>query len=110
MTETKMNRPLFLIALTLLSIFLLSILFMPGFADFDKKISNYHIRNALRDANAPNVVSTIVWDYRAYDTLGEETILFTAALGIYALFQKYRKRIRKKAIKIFDFPKKVTKK
>ena len=110
MTETKINRPLFLIALTILSISLLSMMFMPGFADFDKKISNYHIKNALRDANAPNVVSTIVWDYRAYDTLGEETILFTATLGIYALFQKYRKRIRKKTIKIFDFPKKVTKK
>ena len=91
-----MNRPVFLIALTLLSVFLLSVLFLPGFANFENKISNYHIENALKDVEAPNVVTTIVWDYRAYDTLGEETILFAATLGIYALFRKYRKPLKKK--------------
>ncbi len=101
-----MNRPLFLIALTLLAVLTLSVLFAPGFADFDRKISNYHIENALTDAEAPNVVSTIMWDYRAYDTLGEEIILFTATMGIYAIFRKYRKIIRRKKMpKIFQVSK-----
>ncbi|UCG95470.1 MAG: hypothetical protein JSV92_00235 [archaeon] len=90
-----MNKPVFLLALTLFSVFLLSMLFLPGFASFDEKISNYHIDNALKDTNTPNVVTTLVWDYRAYDTLGEETILFAATLGIYALFRKYRKKPEK---------------
>lgn len=106
-----MNRPLFLLTLALFSLFLLSVLFLPGFANFDEKISVYYMKNALEDTGAPNVVSTIVWDYRAYDTLGEEIVLFTAALGIYALFRKYRKKVKKKGkIKIFNLPKKVVEK
>lgn len=105
-----MNKPVFLIALTLLSVFILSIVFLPGFANFDEKISNYHLENTLKDTETPNVVTTIVWDYRAYDTLGEETILFASTLGIYALFRKYRKPLKKKKkIEVFNIPKKVNK-
>ena len=105
-----MSRPVFLMALTLLAVLVLSILFSQGFASFDEKISNYHIKNSLDDTEVPNVVTTIMWDYRAYDTLIEETILFTATLGVYALFRKYKKRIVKKKIRIFEFSKKVSKK
>lgn len=93
-----MNRLLFIAALTLLSAFLFSALFLPGFGSFENKVSKYHTENALEDTDAPNVVATIVWDYRAYDTLGEETVLFTATLGIYALFRRYRKPRKKMEI------------
>ena len=95
-----MNRPAFLLLLTAFLILLLSVFMIPNFADFDEKISNYHLRNALRDTEAPNVVTTIVWDYWAYDTLGEETILFAATLGIYAIFRSYVKT-KKKKLEIF---------
>ena len=26
-----------------------------------------------------------MWEYRGYDTLGEETVLFTAAMGVFAM-------------------------
>jgi len=91
-----MNRPVFLLALTLLSLFLLSVLLLPNFSNFENKISSYHVQNSLKDTESPNVVTSIVWDYRGYDTLGEETILFTATLGIYALFRKYREKIKNK--------------
>jgi len=34
------------------------------------------------------LVSSVVLDYRAYDTLGEATILFTAVLAVMALMRK----------------------
>ena len=97
-----MNKLVFLISLTLLAVFILFTLYLPAFGSFDNKISNYYIKNTLKDIEASNTVSAIVWDYRAYDTLGEETVLFTATLGIYALFRRYRKEIKKKPIKIFS--------
>ena len=95
-----MRKPIFLLALTLLMIFVLSPFLDPDFANFDNKISNYHIKSALEETESPNVVTSIVWDYRAYDTLGEETILFAATLGIYSLFVNIKKR-RRKIINIF---------
>ena len=86
-----MNKPVFLLSLVLLSAIMISTVSLEGFGNFENKISNYHIENAAEDTEASNIVTTIVWDYRAYDTLGEETVLFTATLGICALFKKYRK-------------------
>ncbi len=43
--------------------------------------SEYYLSNAAKETGAANFVSSIVLDYRAYDTLGEVTVLFTAILG-----------------------------
>ncbi len=92
-----MKTPIFLIFITFFAILIISTLTSPGFAAFDEKISNYHIKNAIKDTSASNVVTSIIWDYRAYDTLGEETILFAGTLGIYAMFHNYvRKKVKVK--------------
>ncbi len=90
-----MNRILFLFFLGVFAFFIFSTVNSPDFATFDKKISTYYMENTLSDTEAPNSVAAIVWDYRAYDTLGEETVLFTATLGIYALFRKYKVGVKK---------------
>jgi len=92
-----MNRPLLIISLTLLGLLILSVLSLPGFASFDKKISQYYLRNSLEETDASNVVGSIVWDYRAFDTLGEETVLFVATLGIYTLFKRLHEKFGGKA-------------
>jgi len=90
-----MNKPLLLISLTLLAVFVLSVLFVPNFSFFSNKISNHYIYHSLEETKAPNVVGGVVWDYRAYDTLGEETVLFAATLGVYMLFKKLHVRDKK---------------
>lgn len=45
------------------------------------------LENALPETGSVNVVTDVVWGYRGYDTLGEATILFTAVLGVVALFR-----------------------
>lgn len=52
------------------------------------EIYNYYIKNALPETKAPNIVTAILLDYRAYDTLGEATVIFTAIVGALALLRK----------------------
>jgi len=53
--------------------------------------SSYYIRNAYKDTHTPNMVTAILADYRSYDTLGEETVIFTAGLICFLLLRKRRK-------------------
>lgn len=53
-------------------------------------MDDYFISHAQPEAAANNVVTSIVFDYRGFDTLGEATVLFCAVLGVVALFRKLR--------------------
>lgn len=59
----------------------------PTFSEMD----DYFIENAQSEAGANNVVTSIVFDYRGFDTLGEATVLFTTIVGIIALFRRITK-------------------
>jgi multisubunit Na+/H+ antiporter MnhB subunit len=66
--------------------FMIFSIFNPGFAQWENKsIASFFINQGWRQLDATNTVCTIVWEYRGYDTLGEETILFTAAMGVFAI-------------------------
>ena len=52
------------------------------------KMDNYFIKNAQIQTGSNNVVSSIVFDYRGLDTLGESTVLFTAIMGISLMLEK----------------------
>ena len=60
----------------------------PGTAPMD----DYFIANALRDRSSENVVTSIVFDYRGFDTIGEAAVLFTALCSVTALFREGRKK------------------
>jgi multisubunit Na+/H+ antiporter MnhB subunit len=72
--------------LSLVGALMLGMALQPGFSDFgNKAVANYYIGKGWQALKASNAVCSIVWDFRGYDTLGEETILFTAAIGIFTL-------------------------
>ena len=56
----------------------------PAVTDMD----DYFIRNSQAQTGANNVVTSIVFDFRGFDTLGEATVLFTAVLGVSMMFRK----------------------
>lgn len=58
-------------------------------------MDNYFIKNAQNETGANNVVTSIVFDYRGYDTLGEATVLFTAVTGVGVLFRRLKKEKEK---------------
>ena len=53
----------------------------------DTPMDDYFIVHALADRSAPNVVTSLVFDFRAFDTLGEAAVLFTTITAIGALFR-----------------------
>ncbi len=70
--------------LVLIAIFAGSIQFfrlMPAFGDPILGTAAHYLENGAVETGAANLVSSIILDYRAYDTLGEVTVLFTAILG-----------------------------
>ena len=50
--------------------------------------ADYYIRNAKKDAHTDNMVTVILADYRGYDTLGEETVIFAAGLVCWLLLRR----------------------
>jgi len=43
-------------------------------------ISPYYIQMTIEETETPNVVTSVLADYRGYDTLGETTVIFAAGL------------------------------
>lgn len=54
--------------------------------------SSYYIKNAYKDTKTPNIVTSILGDYRSFDTLGEEAVIFTAGIICYLLLRREKKR------------------
>ncbi len=46
------------------------------------EVAHHYVDNAIEDTGATNVVAAIITDYRAFDTLGETTVLFTAVAAV----------------------------
>jgi len=58
---------------------------MNRIADAPAKI---YIADGLERTGAANAVAAVLLDFRAYDTLGEATVLFTALIGAFALLRR----------------------
>lgn len=70
---------------------------MPNFGDPDAPIHQHvaprYINDSGREIGVPNIVTSILASYRGYDTLGETTVIFTAACGVLALLGRRRKKL-----------------
>ena len=54
-------------------------------------MDDYIINNCQQETGANNAVTSVVFDYRGFDTLGEATVLFTAVAGVIVLFRRLKK-------------------
>ncbi len=64
------------------------LLMHPFGAPDDPLMDESIIDNAQSDTGANNAVTSVVFDYRGFDTLGEATILFTAVAGVILIFRR----------------------
>lgn len=48
-------------------------------------VANYYIKKGIEETGAVNIVTSVVLNYRGFDTLGEVTVLFIAAVGLGAV-------------------------
>jgi multicomponent Na+:H+ antiporter subunit B len=66
---------------------------LPAFADPDvvasRHVSPFYIENSMGDTRTPNVVTAIIMDYRALDTLIETCVIFTAGIASAAVLRRH---------------------
>ena len=81
------------IALPLLGLLLLyAAADLPAFGDPQSPASTslapFYLENSLRDTETPNVVTAVLMDYRAIDTMLETGVIFTAGLACWLLLRR----------------------
>ena len=64
----------------------------PVFAITENSASGTYISDGLQKTGAANIVTSVILDFRAYDTLGEATVLFTAIIGATVLLRKQSRK------------------
>ena len=85
------QRRLFLVAMAGLAAFLLwGMAGLPRFGTFAGAYSRLLNATAVSERAATNVVASITFDYRGFDTMGEEFILFAAVVGVAILLRAQR--------------------
>jgi multisubunit Na+/H+ antiporter MnhB subunit len=54
------------------------------------QMDDYIITHTQNETGTNNGVTSVVFDYRGFDTLGEATILFSALSGVLLIFRRVR--------------------
>ncbi|MBB3930693.1 multicomponent Na+:H+ antiporter subunit B [Kaistia hirudinis] len=66
---------------------------LPEFGSADQPIHTKgadYLDRSIPETGIQNVVSSVLASYRGFDTLGETAVVFTAAIGVLALFARRR--------------------
>lgn len=53
----------------------------------NRHVSRYYIENTVTDTSVPNVVTSVLADYRGYDTMFETTVILAAGLACFFLLK-----------------------
>jgi multicomponent Na+:H+ antiporter subunit B len=94
-----LRRWIFLVAGTGLAAFYLwGLSGLPGFGNYPGPYGPAILRVAVAQTNATGVVSAINFDYRGFDTVGEEFILFVAATGVAIVLRMLRGERERSAV------------
>ena len=68
---------------------------LPSFGDPEAPIHQHmaprFIAESGYEVGPPNIVTSVLASYRGYDTFGEATVIFTAAIGVLALLGRPRR-------------------
>ena len=80
------------IVIAFIAVFLLvalkSLRDLPEFGYPLMRVAQTYLTGGLSTTGATNLVSAVILDYRAYDSLGEATILFTAVIGVLTVLRR----------------------
>lgn len=82
-----MNRILSIIVLLILALFLFSSIKL-DYGHLQPELSQYYITHGVVETGALNIITAIYLNYRVYDTLGEATVFFAMALGVFMLLRR----------------------
>lgn len=74
-----------------LTIFLLFIFYQIQNLDINRNLSDHYISKGVEETGAINLVTSVLFDYRGFDTLGEATVILTAAATLSSLVSVRKK-------------------
>lgn len=92
----------FIFVIVFLSIVYFAIKDLPEFGHPIMRVAENYIASGLRATGAANLVASVILDFRAYDTLGEATVLFTAAIGVMAVMRRIGRKKAGEVVKEED--------
>ncbi|MGE5279779.1 MAG: hydrogen gas-evolving membrane-bound hydrogenase subunit E [Deltaproteobacteria bacterium] len=61
---------------------------LPAFGHPLMRVASMYLKEGLVKTGATNMVAAVILDFRAFDTLGEATVLFTAVIGVLAIVRR----------------------
>jgi multicomponent Na+:H+ antiporter subunit B len=67
---------------------------LPRFGEPLMRVSKEYLVTGPEKTGAANVVTSIILDFRGYDTLGEATVLFTSILGAFVILRRRGRKRR----------------
>ncbi len=80
----------------LVAMLLIAVSYLPAYGHMENPVNNEvsqrYIENGLEETGAVNIVTGMILDYRAFDTLGESHVLFIATCTVLILLRKDKKK------------------
>lgn len=91
-----------IMALIIIGCLIYTVSFLPHFGGADNPANNSevvraYIENGIHDTGATNFVAGMILNYRAFDTLGESSVLFIAATAVIILLFRHKTKAEEKA-------------
>lgn len=102
MTERLRTRLFFVAGPIFLGLYCYASLNLPAWGDYRGPYGDAIARVAVYERHATDVVNAINYDYRGFDTLGEEFILFSASIGVMMLLRREEDAPTRPAGKLAD--------
>jgi len=75
---------------------------LPEFGYPIMRVANIYLKEGLVKTGASNIVASVILDFRAYDTLGEATVLFTAVIGVLAIIRRIGRKKKDEVVEKDD--------
>lgn len=67
---------------------------LPAFGEPIMKVSSRYLETGIRETGATNIVTAVLLDFRAYDTIGEATVLFVSIVGAFVILRRHGRKGR----------------
>lgn len=91
----------------LIGVLIATVCFLPGFADTDtptvNEVYEHYVAEGRDQTGAVNTVAGMILDYRAFDTLGESFVLFTATCAVLILMEDKKKKPKDESGDILNY-------
>lgn len=75
---------------------------LPKFGEPLMRVAQNYIQTGQAETGASNIVSSVILDFRAYDTLGEATVLFTAVIGVLVVLRRIGRKKKDEVVEEND--------